>query len=180
MDLPGEYRSIYGSYSDFYITELCVYSFGQTFKVTPLQQLTGICTVANGGTLVTPYVVSKLTDDDGNVIKSFEPEARREVVSEDTCKLVTQILQEGVSGDGAAKNAYVKGYKIAAKTGTSQKQDKFDENGERPYRVGSCMAYGPVDDPQIAVLIICDEPSGSPYGPLCCPHRARYFLLHEH
>lgn len=164
VDLPGEYRSIYGSYSDFYITELCVYSFGQTFKVTPLQQLTGICTVANGGTLVTPYVVSKLTDDDGNVIKSFEPEARREVVSEDTCKLVTQILQEGVSGDGAAKNAYVKGYKIAAKTGTSQKQDKFDENGERPYRVGSCMAYGPVDDPQIAVLIICDEPSGSPYG----------------
>lgn len=165
IDLPGEYRSLYGSYSDFYITELCVYSFGQTFKVTPLQQLTGICTVANGGTLVTPYVVSKLIDDDGNVIKSFEPEARREVVSQETCDLVTKILEEGVSTDGAAKNAYVKGYKVAAKTGTSQKQDKYDENGERPYRVGSCMAYGPADDPQIAVLIICDEPGGdSVYG----------------
>ena len=160
IDLPGEYRSIYSPYSDFYLYELCIYSFGQTFKVTPLQQLTGICTVANGGTLVTPHIVSKLIDDDGNIIKSFEPEAKRRVVSEETCETVTRILQEGVSGNGAAKNAYVKGYKIAAKTGTSQKQDKYDENGERPYRVGSCVSYAPSDNPQFAVLIICDEPNG--------------------
>ena len=142
-----------------------MYSFGQTFKVTALQQLTAICAVANGGYLVTPHVVSSLVDDDGNVIKTYETEIKRQVVSTDVCKEISAILEDGVSGDGGAKNAYVAGYKIAAKTGTSEVRDVLDADGNSYLRVGSCVAYAPSDDPQIAVIIVVDEPqSGSVYG----------------
>lgn len=165
IDLPGEADSIYHAYSGFNQVELAVYSFGQTFKVTALQQLTAICAVANGGYLVTPHVVSSLVDDDGNVIKTYETEIKRQVVSTDVCKEISAILEDGVSGDGGAKNAYVAGYKIAAKTGTSEVRDVLDADGNSYLRVGSCVAYAPSDDPQIAVIIVVDEPqSGSVYG----------------
>ena len=165
IDLPGESAGIYSTQANMHNLELAIYAFGQTFKTTAIQQITAISAVANGGTLVTPHVVSKLVDDDGNVIKSFEPETRRTVISEETAKIVTDILQEGVSTDGGAKNAYVKGYKVAAKTGTSQKRDKLSESGEDIYRVGSCIAYAPAENPQVAILIVVDEPFGnSVYG----------------
>jgi len=165
IDLPGESYPIISSKKDFGPVSLAVYSFGQTFKVTPIQQLTAISAVANGGYLMTPHLLQQLTDADGNVIQSYESESIRQVVSGETCKTITEILEDGVSGNGGAKNAYVKGYKVAAKTGTSEKRDKYDENGERPYRVGSCVAYAPADDPQVAVVIMVDEPmNGSVYG----------------
>lgn len=165
IDLPGEATPIYHPYSGFNTVELAVYSFGQTFKTTPIQQITAIAAVANGGYLVTPHVMKEIVDNDGNVIESFDTEVKRQVVSEETCKIITQILEEGVSGNGGAKNAYVKGYRVAAKTGTSQKRDKLDEFGGDTLRVGSCVAYAPADDPQIAVIIVVDEPSsGSVYG----------------
>ena len=81
------------------------------------------------------------------------------------CESITVVLEDGVSGNGGAKNAYVKGYKVAAKTGTSEKRDKYDENGEKSFRVGSCAAYAPANDPQIAAIIIVDEPmKGAVYG----------------
>lgn len=165
IDLPGEFTSIYHDYADFYITELSIYSFGQTFKVTPMQQLCAISAVANGGTLVTPYLVSKLLDSDGNVVKTYEPESRRQVVSQEVCDQVAEILAEGVATDGGARNAYVRGYDVAAKTGTSQKRDKIDPVLGDIYRVGSCVAFAPADDPQVAILILADEPMGdSVYG----------------
>ena len=165
IDLPGEANSYYHAYSGFNQVELAVYSFGQTFKVTPLQQLTGICTVANGGYLVTPYVVEKLVDDDGNVLMSHETNVKRQVVSTDICTELTGVLERGVSGDGGAKNAYVAGYKVAAKTGTSEVRDILNEAGESYLRVGSCVAYAPADDPQIAIIIVVDQPqSESVYG----------------
>ena len=154
IDLPGEAGSIYESYSDFNNVSLAVYSFGQTFRVTPMQQIRGIATVANGGKLVTPHLVSKIVDDEGNVIKSFEGNTVRQVVSEDICAEISRVLEEGVSGDGGAKNAYVAGYKIAAKTGTSEKRDTKDTADV----VGSTVAYVPSDDPQYAVLIVVDDP----------------------
>lgn len=160
IDLPGEAKGIFHTYANMNILELSTASFGQNFKTTPLQELTAICSVANGGTLVTPHVVSKLVDDEGNTIKDCTPAPKRVIVSEATSRLVTDILTEGVSTDGAAKNAYVKGYKIAAKTGTSEKTDIRNEEGETYLRTGSCIAYGPSDDPQIAMIIICDEPNG--------------------
>lgn len=165
IDLPGEVGGIYSSYADFGTVSLAVYSFGQTFKTTAIQQIRAIASIANGGYLVTPHLLSKITDDSGNVIQSYETEVVRQVVSTDVCERITDILEEGVAGDGGAKNAYVKGYRVAAKTGTSEKRDKVDEYGEKSYRVGSCVAYAPADDPQIAAIIIVDEPSiESVYG----------------
>ena len=104
-------------------------------------------------------------DDDGNVIQSYETEIVRQVVSTATCEHISEILEEGVDTDGAAKNAYVKGYRVAAKTGTSEKKDEFDEFGNTPYRVGSTVAYAPADDPKISALIMVDKPMESvPYG----------------
>lgn len=158
IDLPGEVGSIYASYENFSGVSLAVYSFGQTFKTTPVQQLRAITVVANGGYLVTPHLLREITDDDGNVIQTYESEPVRQVVSENTCKTLTDILEEGVATNGAAKNAYVKGYRVAAKTGTSEKKDEFDENGNTPYRVGSTAAFAPADDPQISALIMVDKP----------------------
>lgn len=165
IDLPNEIATYYHDYQDFTIASLAVYSFGQTFKTTALQQLTAISAVANGGKLITPHVLKDILDDDGNVVQSYETDVKRQVVSEETCKTITEILEEGVSGNGGARNAYTAGYKVAAKTGTSEKKDKKDENGEYSLRVGSCVAYAPADDPKVAVIFIVDEPSaGSVFG----------------
>ena len=158
VDLPGEADTIYASFSNFTDVSLAVYSFGQTFKVTPLQQITAIATVANGGNLITPYVVDKIIDDDGNILMQHEVNIKRQVVSSDVCATISAILERGVSGNGGGKNAYVPGYKIAAKTGTSEVRDQADPNGEFSYRVGSTVAYAPADNPQIAVLVVCDTP----------------------
>ncbi len=163
VDLPGEASTYF--FSSMGPVELATSSFGQGFKVTALQQITSICTVANGGYLVTPHYMKEFVDDDGNVVKTYDTTPKRQVLSASTCETITKILEEGVATDGAARNAYVPGYRVAAKTGTSQKMDKPDANGEFSLRIGSCVAYAPADDPQIAVLIMVDEPSkGNSYG----------------
>ncbi len=165
IDLPAEAKGIYSSFDNFNNVSLAVYSFGQTFKTTPLQQITAVSTVANGGYAVTPHLLKDVVDSEGNVVQTYETDIKRQVVSTEVCESISEVLEEGVSGDGGAKNAYVKGYKVAAKTGTSEKRDKYDENGERPYRVGSTVAYAPADDPQVAAIIIVDEPmNGAVYG----------------
>lgn len=165
IDLPAEGAPIYTRSEDFTGVSLAVYSFGQTFKITPIQQIDALAAVANGGSLVTPHLISRVLDDDGNVIYEHETNVRRTVVSENSCERVTKILEEGVSGDGGAKNCYVRGYKVAGKTGTSEKLDKYAEDGTRPYRVGSAMGYAPAENPEIIALILNDEPTkGNCYG----------------
>ena len=159
IDLPGEGNSIYRSEMDD--LDLAIYSFGQNFNVTPMQQICAVSAVANGGDLVTPYIVERITDKSGNVIFSHETEVRRQVVSEEICNTISSMLEEGVSGDGGAKNAYVAGYRVAAKTGTSEKKDA----GKEGMYICSTVAYAPADDPQIAIIIIVDEPTeGVLYG----------------
>ena len=161
IDLPGEAGGIFHSRENFNTVELAVYSFGQTFKITPIRQLSSICAVANGGISVTPHLVSEIVGADGKTLWRFESGKGERVISESVCNTISSILEEGVSGDGGAKNAGVAGYKIAAKTGTSQKRDIRDRN----VYVGSCVAYAPSDDPQIAVIIAVDEPNcGIYYG----------------
>ncbi len=161
IDLPGEGGSLFAAEKDFTDLDLAIYAFGQNFNVTLIQQITGIAAVANGGYLVTPHMVSSVTDRDGNIISSFDSTSRRQVVSAETCAAVAKILEEGVSGDGGAKNAYVAGYRIAAKTGTSEKKDA----GSIGKYVCSTVAFAPADDPQYAVIIIVDEPTkGTLYG----------------
>lgn len=159
IDFPGEGNSLFYAEDDFSLINLATASFGQNFKVSILQHMAAICAVANGGNLVSPYLVEQISDRDGNVIYDHEPLIRRQVISEETSKLIANILEEGVSGDGGAKNAYVMGYKIAAKTGTSEKI------GDNDGYICSCVAFAPSDDAQIAVIIMVDEPTkGSLYG----------------
>ncbi len=161
IDLPGEGNGIIKSEEDIRELDLAIYSFGQNFNVTLIQQITAVAAVANGGYLVTPHLVASVTDRDGNVIASYSDTVRRQVVSAEVCQTIGEILEEGVSGDGGAKNAYVAGYRIAAKTGTSQKKDQ----GHEGQYVCSTVAFAPADDPQYAVIIIVDEPtSGVLYG----------------
>ena len=122
IDLPGEGNSIFAS--EMTELDLVIYAFGQNFTVTPIQHISAISAVANGGTLVTPYVVEKISDTAGNVIYEHEVEVKRQVVSEEVCKTLAKMLEEGVSGDGGAKNAYVAGFRVAAKTGTSEKKER--------------------------------------------------------
>ncbi len=193
IDLPGEGSGIFNSQMSE--LDLAIYAFGQNFNVTPIQHISAISSVANGGELLTPYIVEKITDKSGNVVFSREAELKRNTVSEETCKTISKILEEGVSGDGGAKNAYVAGYKVAAKTGTSEKKErecprcgytgvatkigeetlfvcsvcKYTAEADEFYvsekYICSTVAYAPADDPQVAIIIIVDEPTeGVLYG----------------
>ncbi len=189
IDLPGEGTSLFASEAAFTELDLAIYAFGQNFNVTLMQQITAISAVANGGYLVTPHTVSSITDSNGSVIQSYGTNVRRQVVSAQVCQTVSQILEGGVSGDGGAKNAYVAGYRIAAKTGTSEKKERecprCDSTGiptvvegVTKYMCSICqyvgeisefevsqdyvcstVAYAPADNPQYAVIIIVDEPT---------------------
>lgn len=161
IDLPGEGNSLVAAEENFTTLDLAIYSFGQNFNVTLIQQITAAAAIANGGYLVQPHLLSTVTDEEGNVIQSMDTNVRRQVVSSGVCQVISQILEEGVSGDGGAKNAYVPGYRIAAKTGTSEKKNA----GSLGRYVCSTVAYAPADNPQYAVVIIVDEPTkGSLYG----------------
>ena len=164
IDLPSESQTIFHTQSGLGTVELAVASFGQRFKVTPLQQITAIAAVANGGYLVTPHLIDKLIDSEGNTVYQYETETKRQVISAESAKTVSEILEEGVSGTGASKNAYVAGYRIAAKTGTSEKLDKPDKNGNFTLRIGSCVAYAPYVNSSVAVIIMVDEPIVNYYG----------------
>ncbi len=157
IDLPSETNSIFHKKENIHDVELATAAFGQRFNVSMIQQLTAIAAVANGGKLVTPHFLSSFSDTEGNTVLSYKTSEKETGVSAATCTEISRILEVGVSGGMGVKNAYVAGYKIAAKTGTSEKL-----NGGR---VGSCVAYAPADDPEIAVIMIVDEPSaGMVYG----------------
>ena len=159
IDLPSEASTIFHKEENIGSTELATASFGQRFKVSIINQLTAISAVANGGKLVTPYVVDKVIDTEGKVISRHETEIKRTVISEEVAKTVSDILIEGVAGDGGAKNAGVSGYDIAAKTGTSQKFDILDENGNSYLRIGSTVAYSVNEESGISMIIVVDEPN---------------------
>ena len=138
--------------------DLAVYSFGQRFNVTAIELISAVSAVANDGTLVTPHIIKEIKDDDGNTLASFGTNEVRQVISKETAETISEILAEGVATNGGAKNAYVKGYSVAAKTGTSEK-------GTTNARICSTIAYAPSYDPQVVCLLIIDEPTiGSIYG----------------
>ena len=159
IDLPSEATAIFHKPESIGPTELATASFGQRFKVSIINQLTAIAAVANGGELVTPYLVDKIISEDGSITYEHKTEAKRRVVSKEVADAVSKILIDGVNGSGGAKNAGVAGYDIAAKTGTSQKFDILDENGNSYLRIGSTVAYSTDSDSGIAAIIVVDEPS---------------------
>ena len=165
IDLPGEANSVIKTENSMTELDLAIYAFGQNFNITPIQHMMAIAAVANGGYLLEPYLVEKVSDKNGNVIYQHDTLAKRQVISQEVCKQLASILEEGVSGDGGAKNVYVAGYEIAAKTGTSEKKGSEIRVENVKAYVCSCVAFAPADDPQIAVMIMVDEPSqGVLYG----------------
>ena len=159
IDLPSEALGIFHKEENLGSTELATASFGQRFKVSLIQQLTAVATVANGGISVTPYVVQRVLDAEGNIVSEHESKAGERVISETVAREVSEALIAGVSGDGGAKNAYVPGYDIAAKTGTSEKFDVLDANGNSYLRIGSTVAYSSVGEGGVAMIIMVDEPT---------------------
>ncbi|MBQ8302978.1 MAG: PASTA domain-containing protein [Clostridia bacterium] len=161
IDLPSEASTIFHKEENIGSTELATASFGQRFKVSIINHLTAISAVANGGKLLTPYLVDKVLDSDGNVVSEHKTEIRRSVISEEVADTVSKILIDGVNGDGGAKNAGVSGFDIAAKTGTSQKFDILDENGNSYLRIGSTVAYALDSERAISAIIVVDEPTSN-------------------
>ena len=155
IDLPSEAVPVAGktyySVDKMGIAELSSASFGQTFQATPIQMIAAVASLGNGGKLMTPYVVGKVLDGDGNIISETKPTVKRQVISEKTANTMTQLMEEVVVW-GTAKNAYVAGYHIAGKTGTSE---KLNTDGQV---IASFAGFAPANDPQIAVLIAVDEP----------------------
>lgn len=162
IDLPAESTSIYQGLDGMGPVELASCSFGQTNKVTPIEMITAYAAVINGGNLVTPYVVSKIVDNDGNVILTNERTVKRQVISEETSKTMCETLEQVAVGNGA----YIKGYHVGGKSGTSEKLDEYAGTDEDPMRyVASYCCFAPADDPEIIMLIMADEPmSGEYYG----------------
>jgi stage V sporulation protein D (sporulation-specific penicillin-binding protein) len=159
IDLPSEASTIFHKPENIGSTELATISFGQRFKVSVINHLRAISAVANGGNLVTPYLVEKIIDSEGKIIEEHKTEIIRQVIPSNIAADIASVLEEGVSGDGGAKNARVDGYKIAAKTGTSQKFDILDANGNSYLRIGSTVAFAPSDKNGIAAIIVVDEPT---------------------
>lgn len=164
IDLGGESGSIWWSENKFCNpydkSELAAASFGQTFTITPLQLIAAVSACVNGGNLMEPYLVREVCDSDGNVVSEIEPTVVRQVISEDTSAEVCKIL-EAVVGDkqeGTGKNAYVAGYRIGGKTGTSTDTTKEVGTGEKEYIV-SFIGVAPADDPKIAILVLLDNPA---------------------
>jgi stage V sporulation protein D (sporulation-specific penicillin-binding protein) len=167
IDLSGESKGVFFDKSLITNTEkwgtasLTSASFGQTFKLTPLQLVRSIAAVVNGGYLLEPYMVSEVLDADGNTVLKQEPTVVRQVISEETSKIMCGLL-ESVVTEGTAKNAAVSGYSIGGKTGTSEKIDVFDENGKPTLdKIVSFVGVAPMDDPEYIVLVALDTPSRS-------------------
>ena len=173
IDLPGESRSTYHSEQNMGVVELASSSFGQTFNVTPVQLLAAVSAAVNGGYLVQPHLVEKTVNQEGKVVKTTTTSYKRQVISETTSATMRELM-EYVCENGA-KNALVPGYRIGAKTGTSQKVSKIQATGEKFLYIGSCVSVAPIDNPEIAVFVMLDEPKGSNYygGVISAPANAK-------
>ena len=163
IDLPGESNSVYHASSKLGTVELASSSFGQTFKVTPIQMITAVSAAVNGGYLVKPHLVSKVLDHEGNVVETVGTTVKRQVISKSTSETIRSMMGAVVS-KSTSKNMYVAGYQTGGKTGTSQKvAEKLELGSDEELYIASYLAVAPIDDPEIAVLVMIDEPSAGQY-----------------
>ena len=153
IKLPGEAQGIFHDISKVGPIELATISFGMRIQVTPIELITATSAVANGGKLMKPQLVKELRDKEGNVIQKFEPQVVRQVISEETSAVLRDIMESVVS-EGTGKNAIVKGYRVAGKTGTA------DQGINTKVYVASFISFAPADDPEIALLIVLSDPKG--------------------
>ena len=168
VDLPGEASGLFWAEDKFSVANLISASFGQTFRVTPMEQVRAVAAIVNGGYLLKPYVVSQVLDSDGNIVKSNERTVLRQVISEETSATMCKMMEYVVT-DGTAGSAKTPGYRVGGKTGTSEKIDTYDENGKPVEdKIVSFIGVAPIDAPKYVVLVALDTPNyvaGTSYTP---------------
>lgn len=168
VDLPGEpglaaIQNVVYTEDLLGPVQLASCSFGQSNKYTALQMVTAVSAAVNGGHLVQPHIVKEIVDVEGNVVESIEPEAKRQVVSEETSAVLRSALEELVADTPNGQNAYVAGFHVGGKSGTSEKLERRTQDGEDVY-ISSFLGFAPANNPQIACLVVLDEPEDPLYG----------------
>lgn len=163
IDLPGETAGLLRPVEKWGRIHLVTTAFGQGIAVTPLQMARGFAAIANGGDLLRPYVVKRITDDDGTVRYAATPHLERRVMSRRTARTVTDLLV-GVTEHGTGKQALIDGYRVAGKTGTAQKVDAATGRYHPRDRMSSFVGFVPADDPALVILVVVDSPRTATYG----------------
>ena len=171
VDIAGEESGLLFPQDKVNDVDLATMSFGQSNMVTPIQLMTALCAVANGGTLYKPYVVDRVTAPDGKVIQQNQPTAVRKVISKETSDQMTNVLEHVVT-NGTGYLAAIPGINVAGKSGTAQKVDPKTGQYSTTDFISSFEAYAPTENPKIAVLVVVDSPQGGEHegGPLCSPY----------
>lgn len=164
IDLPGEATGVLRDQRQWYGVDLATISFGQGVTVTPIQLVTAISAIANGGNLMKPYVVERIVDENGAVVREFAPTVRRRVVSKRTAETVTAMMLGVTTNGGTGVAATPDGYRVAGKTGTSQKVDPVTRTYSPMRRIASFVGFLPLSAPRLSILVVIDEPQTSPYG----------------
>ncbi len=164
VGLPGEGKGMVHHPRYWSPVALDTISFGQGISVTAIQLATALSAIANGGLLMKPYVVERITNEKGNVVQSFKPETVRKVISEETAKKVTGLLKATTEKGGTGEGAVPSGYEVAGKTGTAQKVDSLLGRYSEDRYVSGFMGFAPADAPRLVLIVIVDEPQGNSYG----------------
>lgn len=164
IDLPGETTGSIPRPADWSQVSIDTISFGQGLSVTGLQLVTAMSSVANGGYLMRPFVVKRVLDKDGTVVKRIDPEVVRRVISQETARKVTSLLKEVTGEGGTGVKAAIEGFEVAGKTSTAQKPDLLTGGYKDGKYISSFLGFVPAEDPQITMLVSLDEPEGEFYG----------------
>lgn len=164
IDLPGEVSGGLRPVSRWYGSDLATIAFGQGVSTSAIQLVSAVSAVANGGMLMKPYLVERVIDDAGRELQHIQPQPVRRVISADTAATVTRMMETVVAPGGTGTKAAIEGYRVAGKTGTAQKVDSVSRGYSATKRTASFIGFVPAEKPQLAILVVIDEPSTSPYG----------------
>jgi cell division protein FtsI (penicillin-binding protein 3) len=164
IDLPGEAYGYLRDTSQWYGVDLATISFGQGVSTTALQLATAISAVANGGLLMKPYVVEKVSDESGAELESTSPQVQRRVIATETAGKLARMMEGVAVEGGTGMSAAVDGFRVAGKTGTAQKVDPLTRGYSVDKRTASFVGFIPADNPRLTILVVVDEPKTSPYG----------------
>ncbi len=163
IELPGEEEGLLFKSQDMRDSDVATMAIGQSIAVTPLQLLTAVAAIANDGVLVKPYIIKEVYNADGSLASATPTQRVRQVISPETAKLLTGLMEKVIS-EGGGKRAAVKGYRFAGKTGTAERLKESGGGYEAGRYIASFVGFGPTEDPQVAALVVIDDPVGAYYG----------------
>lgn len=164
IELPGEVPGLLKERSRWYGIDLATISFGQGISISALQLASAISAVANGGNLMKPYIIDRISDDNGAVLQQFSPQVQRRVISPQAARTMARMMEGVTDEGGTGMKGSVEGYAVAGKTGTAQKVDPLTRSYSASKRIGSFVGFVPADHPRLTILVVIDEPKTSSYG----------------